>query len=213
VIALIDYGAGNLTSVRKAAGAAGARVFTPASPDDLAQARGIVLPGVGHFAATAVLDGRWRAAISARIGEGTPFLGICLGMQWLFDGSDEAPDVPGLGYFPGRLARLPRCDANGLRVKVPHVGWNVVAPPPVPARVPRPAGLEAFDGRYAYFTHTFAAPVGPECTGVTVHGIPFAAAVASGPVWGVQFHPEKSGDAGVDLLRAFVTRCGGAARE
>ena len=99
MIALIDYKAGNLTSVRKALAAIHADVFTPEAPGELAGASGIIVPGVGHFAATRALDRRWVDAIVASLGEGHPLLGICLGMQWLFEGSDEAPDLPGLGLL------------------------------------------------------------------------------------------------------------------
>jgi glutamine amidotransferase len=198
VIALIDYGAGNLASVRKALRACGADVFEPAGPADLDRAAAIVLPGVGHFAATASLDGRWRSAIRRRLEAGVPFLGICLGMQWLFEGSDEAPAVAGLGWLPGRITRLPDRTPDGDRVKVPHAGWNV-ARATDRHKVP---GLR--DGAYFYFTHAYAAPVTDAAAATTVYGITFASAVRRGPVCGVQFHPEKSGAEGLAVLRAFV---------
>ena len=110
VIALIDYGAGNLTSVKKALAAIDADVFVPASPDDMAEATGVIVPGVGHFGATRALDAEWIAAILGALGEGRPLLGICLGMQWLFEGSDEAPDLPGPGR--PRRARATACAAD-----------------------------------------------------------------------------------------------------
>src|SRR5207247_11066416 len=119
MIALIDYGAGNLTSVRKAFAAIGASVFVPASPAEVEPAAAIVVPGVGHFAATRALVGEWTDAILARVGEGRPLLGICLGMQWLFEGSDEATDLHGLGVLSGQCYRMSARD-----VKIPHVGWN-----------------------------------------------------------------------------------------
>jgi len=200
VIALVDYGAGNLASVRKAFGACGADVREPAVPSDLDRAAAIVLPGVGHFAATAALDSGWRQAIRRRLEAGVPFLGICLGMQWLFEGSEEAPAVPGLGWLPGRIARLPDRTPEGERVKVPHAGWNV-------ARVPRGCdepvpGVR--DGAYFYFTHAYAAPVAAATAAVTGYGVVFASAVRRGRVCGVQFHPEKSGDEGLAVLRAFA---------
>ncbi|HVB38022.1 MAG TPA: hypothetical protein VND92_05760, partial [Vicinamibacterales bacterium] len=106
MIALIDYGAGNLTSVRKALAAIGAEHRTPAAPGELAGARVIIVPGVGHFQATARLDEAWRAAIRAKVDEGCPLLGVCVGMQWLYEGSTEAPDVPGLGLLKGGCERL-----------------------------------------------------------------------------------------------------------
>jgi imidazole glycerol-phosphate synthase subunit HisH len=195
VIALIDYGAGNLTSVRKGFAAAGADLFVPAQPADLARARGIVVPGVGHFGATAALEGAWMDAIRASVGREVPLLGICLGMQWLFEGSDEASDVRGLGSFPGRCWRLPQ---KGT-LKVPHVGWNSL-------HAPRPSrllnGVE--ENTQVYFTHSYAAPLTGDCAATCEHSATFAAAVERGHIFGVQFHPEKSSDAGIRILRNFV---------
>lgn len=195
MIALIDYGAGNLTSVRKGFKAAGADLFTPAVPSDLAQAAGIVVPGVGNFAATSALQGPWTEAIRHAVGRGVPLLGICLGMQWLFDGSDEAPGIRGLGAIAGTCSRLPQQGA----LKVPHVGWNSL-------HAPRPSRLlDGVDERtQVYFTHSYAAPVTPETAATCEHGAVFAAAVETGGVFGVQFHPEKSSDAGICILRNFV---------
>ena len=106
MIALIDYKAGNLTSVRKALAAVGAEVYTPEQPEDLSHARGIIVPGVGHFGSTRALDRSWMSAIEAHITAGRPLLGICLGMQWLYESSEEAPDLPGLGYLRGACRRL-----------------------------------------------------------------------------------------------------------
>ncbi len=201
MIALVDYGAGNLASVRKALRACGAEVFEPASPAGLGRASAIVLPGVGHFAATATLDPAWRSALRARLEAGLPCLGICLGMQWLFAGSDEAPGLTGLGWLPGRVARLPDRTSGGTRLKVPHVGWNVVRVPAAPAGGGIP-GLA--DGTYVYFTHAYAAPVTGDAAATTEYGMSFASAVRRGRVFGVQFHPEKSGGAGLAVIRAFV---------
>ena len=202
MIALIDYGAGNLASVRKALRACGAEVFEPAGADRLALASAIVLPGVGHFGATAALDGAWRSAIGARIEAGVPFLGICLGMQWLFEGSDEAPDTPGLGCLPGRVVRLPDRTGTGDRLKVPHAGWNTARAASGPDHAPGIPGLD--DGAYFYFTHAYAAPVTEAAAAITEYGVPFASAVRRGNISGVQFHPEKSGAAGLAVLRAFI---------
>jgi glutamine amidotransferase len=196
VIALIDYGAGNLTSVRKGFAAAGAELFTPLSPDELSTADGIVVPGVGHFSATAALDGEWRRAIRAALDRGIKLFGICLGQQWLFEGSDEDDDVPGLGVIAGRCRRLPPT------LKVPHVGWNSL-------EIRRPsrllAGIES--GTQAYFTHSYAADITPEAVALTTHAAPFASVVETDQLFGVQFHPEKSGTAGVQMLRNFVALC------
>jgi glutamine amidotransferase len=196
VIALIDYGAGNLTSVRKGFAAAGADVVTPSSPTDLAGVTGIVVPGVGHFASTRALDGPWRQAILDALDRGAFLFGICLGQQWLFEGSDEEPDLPGLGVMRGRCRRLPPT------LKVPHVGWNSL-------EVRRPSRLLAGvpPGTQAYFTHSYAADVTDDAVAVTTHAAPFASAVESAQVFGVQFHPEKSGEAGVQMIRNFVALC------
>lgn len=194
-IALIDYGAGNLASVRKGFAAVGADLITPAEPGGLAGCSGIVVPGVGHFGATAALDESMRAAILRQVEAGVPLLGICLGMQWLFEGSEEAPDQAGLGLVSGRCARL----AAARPLKVPHVGWNGL-------RIVRPVPLldGVAEGAHVYFTHTYAAPMTPDCAASAEHGEVFAAVVERGHVAGVQFHPEKSGDAGLRILANFV---------
>jgi glutamine amidotransferase len=204
VIALIDYGAGNLTSVRKGFAAAGAELFTPADPSELTAVDGIVVPGVGNFAATAALDGAWTDAIKRASQRGTPLLGICLGMQWLFDGSEEAPGVSGLGAIAGVCARLPRDETGAL--KVPHVGWNAL-------HAPRSSRLldGIADGSQVYFTHSYAAPVTAQAVATCTHGSVFAAAVEEGDIFGVQFHPEKSSAAGIRILRNFVGVVQGAA--
>jgi len=191
VIALLDYGAGNLASVRKALLAVGADVCTPAVAADLASARGIIVPGVGHFATTEALDDQWRAGIAAALDRGAALLGICLGMQWLFEGSSEAPGVRGLCAFPGICAHLA---ANGRR-KIPHVGWNSLG-------MPRASGLMSgvVPGAQVYFTHSYVAPVTDVTVATTSYGVTFASAVERGRIAGVQFHPEKSGDVGLRIL-------------
>jgi glutamine amidotransferase len=200
VIALVDYGAGNLTSVRKALSALGAEFMTPATPGGLTGVRAVIVPGVGHFAATRALGEEWRAAIGSAAAAGTPLFGICVGMQWLFEGSDEAPGVAGLAAIKGRIARLEGDAAR--RLKVPHVGWNALDFTR-PARLLR--GLD--NGAQVYFTHSYAAPVTRECVAATTHVNTFAAAVERDHVFGVQFHPEKSGDAGLQILRNFLEIC------
>jgi glutamine amidotransferase len=204
VIALIDYKAGNLTSVRKAFAAIGADLYDPASPADLDRATAIVVPGVGHFAATAALDRGWAGAIAARVAEGRPLLGICLGLQWLFAGSEEAPDCPGLGLLSGTCYRLRGTGTPGNPgvIKVPHVGWNRLA---IEQTAPIVAGVAT--GSQVYFTHSFVAPVTADTVAVTEHGEPFAAIVQRDHVAGVQFHPEKSGEIGLQILRNWLAQC------
>ena len=220
MIALVDYGAGNLTSVRKALTAVGASFWTPAAPAELAEATGVIVPGVGHFSTTASLDEAWKDAISAALARGVPLLGICVGLQWLFEGSTEAPGVPGLGVMPGvctllgspksdddsresgagsRESENGRREAGAARLKVPHVGWNSLS-------LPRPSRLfdGIPDGSQVYFTHSYAAPIIDATAAVTTHGVTFSAAVEDGLVSGVQFHPEKSGDAGLRILRNWL---------
>ncbi len=203
-LALVDYGAGNLTSVRKGFAAVGAEIFTPAEPAELDRAAGIVVPGVGHFGATAAVGDRWRTAISEAVGRGLPLFGICLGMQWLYDGSDESIGTPGIGAISGRCSRLDPDEEHGL--KVPHVGWNSL-------RKTRWSRLleGVGDGAQVYFTHSFAAPVSAATAATCTHGREFGAVVETGHVFGVQFHPEKSGDPGLRILRNFVAlaRAGG----
>jgi len=202
VIALIDYKAGNLTSVRKALAAIHADVFTPEAPDDLGKALGIIVPGVGHFGATRALNREWIEAILARVGEGCPLLGICLGMQWLYEGSEEAPDLPGLGLLAGSCRRL-RPSGEDARIKVPHVGWNSLD------RSGEGSIVEGVpQGAQVYFTHSYVAPVTNHTVAATEHGEVFASIVQRGQVAGVQFHPEKSGDVGLTVLRNFQRMVG-----
>ena len=204
MIALIDYRAGNLTSVRKALNHLGARFFTPTRPDDLDAAFGVIVPGVGNFKATAALGNGWTDAVRRQTDRGTPLLGICLGLQWLFQGSEEAPGLIGLDAMPGVCALIttnPGLDnADGL-FKVPHVGWNSLD-------LKRQSWLldGVADGDQVYFTHSFAAPVTSDCVASTTYGIEFASAVERDHVAGVQFHPEKSGDVGLKILGNFLTR-------
>lgn len=197
-IALIDYGAGNLTSVKKALAAVGADLFVPETPAALGRARGVVVPGVGHFGATRALDRPWIDAVLGLVGDGKPLLGICLGMQWLFEGSEEAPDCQGLGLLGGRCRRLnvPRGEA---RLKIPHVGWNSLERRREAAIVD---GVPA--GAQVYFTHSYIAPVTLDTVAATEHGEIFASVVQRGQVAGVQFHPEKSGEVGLRVLQNWV---------
>ena len=208
MIALIDYGAGNLTSVRKALTALGADFTVPSSTEACSRAAGIIVPGVGHFAATAALEGEWLQAVKAAVQSGVPLLGICLGMQWLFDGSDEAPEVQGLGVIRGQIARL-RNDPE-RRLKIPHVGWNALEfrPSSSPGRGGTARLLQDLaPGSQVYFTHSYAAPVTDECVASTEHANTFSSVVERDNIFGVQFHPEKSGDAGLQILRNFLRAC------
>ncbi|MDP6579258.1 MAG: imidazole glycerol phosphate synthase subunit HisH [Vicinamibacterales bacterium] len=206
MIALIDYGAGNLASVRKALAHLGATVTTPDAPADLASAGGIIVPGVGNFGVTAALGPDWQTAIRSHIDLQRPLLGICVGMQWLFDESEEAPGHPGLELLAGTCRLLAEENsADGrtgpTRLKVPHVGWNSL-------HLTKPSWLldGVAEGDQVYFTHSFAAPVTADCVGATQYGIVFAAAVERGHVGGVQFHPEKSSDVGLRILNNFLRR-------
>ncbi|MGA7339742.1 MAG: imidazole glycerol phosphate synthase subunit HisH [Terracidiphilus sp.] len=196
MITVIDYKAGNLTSVLKALRHLGAE--TQVTDGDLSlveSAERIVLPGVGHFAATRRLDETWLTeAIRAAIGRGVPFLGICVGMQWLYAGSNEAPEQPGLGYFSEMCARFP----EGAE-KVPHVGWNSLE---VKNGSRLLKGVEP--GEFVYFTHSYKGPVTADTAAVTQYIEPFAAAVERANVMGVQFHPEKSGETGLKILGNFL---------
>lgn len=193
-IALIDYGAGNMTSVIRGLRRAGLDPVIPSAPEALADVSGIVVPGVGHFAATSALSADWREALLARVQAGVPLLGICLGMQWLFDDSTEAVGVPGLGVLEGTCAQL-----DGAAVKVPHLGWNTLTPTGT-SRL-----LDGIDtGAFAYFAHSYAAPVGPHTAATTTHGSSFASVVERDNVFGAQFHPELSAQVGERLLANFA---------
>ncbi len=196
MIAVVDYKAGNLTSVLKSLTAAGASdLRVTEDPAMVVQAEKIILPGVGHFAATAHLRERGlEQAIRERAAEGTPFLGICVGLQWLFTGSTESPETPGFGAFAGECARF-----DDTRLKCPHVGWNALA---IPHETPLTRGLR--DGEHVYFTHSYRAPVVGETTATCDYGGAFSAIVERGNIMGAQFHPEKSGAAGLRLLRNFL---------
>ena len=200
-VTVIDYKAGNLTSVLKTLRHLGAEVeVTDHDLGLIASADRLVLPGVGHFAATARLDSTGlTGAIREAIDRGVPFLGICVGMQWLYAGSSEAPHQPGLAHFPESCTRFP-----ASHEKVPHVGWNSLE---VRADSRLLAGVEP--GEFVYFTHSFKAPVTAHTAAVTHYIEPFAAAVERGNVMGVQFHPEKSGATGLKILHNFleVMRC------
>ncbi len=194
-VTVIDYKAGNLTSVLKALHHLGAETEVTDTPGAVDKAERIVLPGVGHFAATHRLDqSGLTPAIRAAIAHNVPFLGICVGMQWLYSGSTEAPSQPGLRHFAESCSRFP--DGSS---KVPHVGWNSLDVQPGSNLL---AGI--LSGEFVYFTHSFKAPVTANTVATTQYIEPFAAAVESDNVMGVQFHPEKSGETGLTILRNFL---------
>lgn len=200
-IALIDYGAGNLTSVIKAFKAVGADLRVISTVEEIDGTRAIVVPGVGHFSATASLGPEWRTAVQDALRRGVPLLGICLGLQWLFEGSAEAPEAPGLGLIAGRCFRI-----EG-DVKVPHVGWNSLTLASRPSRLFEGVPSESS----AYFTHSYAAPVVAATMATTTYAAPFSSAIEDGIVFGAQFHPEKSGRTGLQMLTNFLRVVQGAA--
>ena len=193
MIAIVDYGAGNLNSVKKAFDYLGAKVIVTTQPETVATADKIVLPGVGHFSALSGLDQTGlRDALLQAAGAGKPFLGICLGMQWLFEGSDEAPRLAGAGILAGRCRPFPSS------VKSPHVGWNSLAVREG-SRLLRNVAPDSF----VYYTHSFQASVVAATTAASEYGAQFSAAVEQDNIFGVQFHPEKSWMVGLLILKNF----------
>ena len=201
MIAVIDYKAGNLTSVVKALRFLGAQdVVVTQAPDDVLRAEKIVLPGVGHFQSTRLLeDLGLTQAVREAVAGGTPFLGICVGLQWLYEGSTEAPETTGLGHFAGRCERFPAL-FEGAELKSPHVGWNSLEEVRGDSRLLRGVA----PGSFVYFTHSWRAPVSEDTAATTMYGGAFTAAVERGNVMGVQFHPEKSAETGLRVLGNFL---------
>jgi glutamine amidotransferase len=201
VIAVIDYKAGNLTSVVKALRYLGAADVTiTQDPEVVRGAAKVVLPGVGHFQSTQLLaDLGLTEAVRESIAKGSWFLGICVGLQWLFEGSTEAPETAGLGHFPGMCERFPAL-FEGAELKSPHVGWNSVESVRPNSRLLR--GVQ--DGGFVYYTHSWRAPVLSATAAVTNYGGGFTGVVEQGNVMGVQFHPEKSSAVGLQVLKNFV---------
>jgi glutamine amidotransferase len=195
-VTVIDYKAGNLTSVLKTLNHLGAE--TTVTDGDLSlveSAERIVLPGVGHFAATKRLDETGlTGAIRAAIAKGVPFLGICVGMQWLYAGSSEAPEQSGLEAFSETCTHF-----SESKEKVPHVGWNSLD-----IREDSKLLAGVGKGEFVYFTHSFKGPVTKDTAAETFYIEPFAAAVERGNVMGTQFHPEKSGATGLKILTNFL---------
>jgi imidazole glycerol-phosphate synthase subunit HisH len=197
-IAIVDYGAGNLNSVKKAFDHLGAKVVVTTQPEVVASADKIVLPGVGHFSALGGLDNTGlRDAVLQGAEAGKPFLGICLGMQWLFEGSDEAPEFTGAGIFAGRCRPFPSS------VKSPHVGWNSLAVRESSVRKSSRLLRNVAPDSFVYYTHSFQAPVVAATTAVSEYGAQFSAVVEHDNIFGVQFHPEKSWTVGLLILKNF----------
>jgi imidazole glycerol-phosphate synthase subunit HisH len=192
MIAIVDYRAGNLASVRKAFDHLGHESAITDDPEVIARADKVVLPGVGNFEATTALAGTLQEAIATAIDRQVPLLGICLGMQWMFESSQEAPRLRGLGVFAGECEKFP------AEVKSPHVGWNQLQLRGS-SRLLRGLAEDSF----VYFTHSYRAPLVEATVAGCAYGGTFSAAVERGQLFGVQFHPEKSGTAGLRLLRNF----------
>lgn len=193
MIAIVDYGAGNLVSVKKAFDFLGPESVITSEVAQIKSAKKIVLPGVGNFASTESLaSSGLKDEIARAIQREVPFLGICVGMQWMFAGSEEALDTKGMGVLGGKCQRFPS------RVKSPHVGWNSVDVKES-SRLFRGIGSSSF----FYFTHSFRAPICETTVACCEYGGKFSAAVEIDHLFGVQFHPEKSGETGLKLLRNF----------
>ncbi len=200
MIAVLDYGIGNLRSAEKALQFLGADARLVSDPDRASRAEAVVLPGVGSFGRCMEAlraCGLDRVALDA-VSAGKPFLGICVGMQMLYEGSEESPGVPGLGVLPGVVTRLP----DG--VKRPQMQWNQLSL--VRADTPLLAGLGPEP--WVYFVHSYAPPTGDAIVATCDYGGPVAAAAVCHRVWATQFHPEKSGPTGLALLANFVTEAG-----
>jgi len=195
MISILDYGAGNLRSVQNTLGEIGAEFTLVRDAEGLRQATKILLPGVGHFGQMMrSLDSMdVRHALRERISAGVPFLGICLGLHALFEKSEEAPGLEGLAIFPGQVKRFPET------ARVPHMGWNNLIET-------RPSKLLAGigEGPYVYFAHSYYVPETTVTAAVCHYTLPYTAVLEAGTVFGVQFHPEKSGPLGLKIVKNFI---------
>ncbi|MEX0743129.1 MAG: imidazole glycerol phosphate synthase subunit HisH [Actinomycetota bacterium] len=194
-IAVLDYGMGNLRSVARAIEHVGGRALVTEESGAALAADGLVVPGVGHFGACMrnLRERGLDAVVKDFAAGGRPVFGVCVGMQVLFEGSEEAPDVAGLGLFEGVSRRLPE------DVKVPHMGWNTLE-----WTREHPFTRDVPGDKRMYFVHSYAPDASEACIGVTEHGRPFASAVARDNLFATQFHPEKSGRPGLQIYEAFV---------
>lgn len=214
MIAVVDYCKGNLKSVERGLRAVGGDAHITSNPDEIRTADAVVLPGVGSFADASrhMVESGQMEAVRSAIASGKPFLGICLGEHLLFESGVEGAGGPGvdgtpgsgalpegLGVMQGTVVRMPAHDADGAAYKVPHVGWNSVEFDPA---CPLFEGLQP--GEFFYFTHSYIAPDTPYAVATTTHSVTFPCAVQKGNVFGVQFHPEKSSDAGAKVLANFL---------
>lgn len=195
MITILDYGAGNLRSVQNTLAEIGASFELTRDAEGLRRATKIILPGVGHFGQMMrALDAmKVRETLKERIVAGVPFLGICLGLQALFERSEEAPEVQGLSLFQGEIRRFP----SGCRV--PQMGWNEIDPRPGSRLL---ANLNAHP--YLYFANSYYAPVNQATAATCNYSVPYTAALECNNLYGVQFHPEKSGPIGLKVVRNFV---------
>lgn len=198
MIAIFDYGAGNLRSVQNTLDEIGASYQLVRDREGLTRATKIILPGVGHFGQMlrSLDDMKVREALIERIRAGVPFLGICLGLQGLFEASEEAPEQQGLGIFPGTVKRFDRS------ARVPHMGWNDLTPVR-PSKLLR--GLPPQP--HVYFAHSYYVPVVEQAAATCTYSTPFTAVLEAGNVFGVQCHPEKSGPLGLAIVRNFLDAC------
>jgi imidazole glycerol phosphate synthase glutamine amidotransferase subunit len=195
-VTIVDYGAGNVPSVERALQRLGAEPERTSSPERISKAEALLLPGVGHYAALvrALDEQNMRVPLIAAIQQGIPFLGICLGLQVLYESSEEAPQLRGLQLLPGTVCALPS------NVKLPHMGWNQVAATHASRLL---EGIES--SAYFYFAHSYAVfDSNGASAAICSHGAPFAAVVEKENIFAVQFHPEKSGEAGARLLQNFL---------
>jgi glutamine amidotransferase len=207
MIGIIDYGMGNLRSVSNAFRALGFGAFIASRPDELDRADKIVLPGVGAFegAIAELRRGGWDVRVKESAESGIPLIGICLGMQLMFEKSYENGSHSGLGLFPGHVARIPDgFSPNGKKLKIPQVGWNKLE------MRKKSAILPDSDGVYVYFVHSYHAVTEPEyVSSVTSYGADITASVERENIFGAQFHPEKSGEQGLAILKKFAElKCG-----